>query len=59
MFSAGHLTNPQPDDPRFREYADAVQSAADRSVDDDVWAVWEDKSGETLAIVYQGEVFTP
>jgi hypothetical protein len=59
MFSAGHLTDPHPDDPRFKEYADAAQVAVKRSVDDDVWAVWQDESGEILAIVYQGEVFTP
>jgi hypothetical protein len=59
MFSAGHLTDPQPDDPRFKEYTDAARAAVDRSVDDDVWAVWQDDSGEILAIVYQDQVFTP
>jgi hypothetical protein len=59
MFSAGHLTNPQQDDPRFGEFADAAQAAVDGSVDDGVWAVWRDDSGEILAVVYQGEIFTP
>ena len=59
MFSAGYLTNPRPDDPRFKEYSDAAQAAVDRSADDSVWAVWQDDSGEILAIVYQGQVFTP
>jgi len=59
MFSAGHLTSPRPDDPRFNEYAEAEQAAVNKSVDDDVWAVWEDESGEILAIVYQGQVFKP
>jgi hypothetical protein len=58
MFSAGHLTNPRPDDPRFNEYAEAEQAAVDKSVDDGVWAVWQDDSGEILTIVYQGQVFT-
>jgi hypothetical protein len=58
MFSAGHLVSPRPDDPRFKEWAQAEQVAVDRSVDDDVWAVWQDDSGEILAIVYQGQVFT-
>ena len=51
--------NPRPDDPRFKKYAEAEQAALDGSVDDDVWAVWQDDSGEILAIVYQGQVFTP
>ena len=46
------------EDPRFKEYAQAEQVAVDGSVDDGVWAVWQDDSGEILAIVYQGQVFT-
>ena len=58
MFSAGDLTNPRPEDPRFKEYAEAEQAALDGSVEDGVWAIWQDESGEILAIVYQGQVFT-
>ncbi|MBI5031617.1 MAG: hypothetical protein HZB51_13900 [Chloroflexi bacterium] len=58
-FSAGHLTNPQPRDQRFEKFDEAMYAACDRSKDDDAWAVWEDESGEILAIVYQQQVFTP
>lgn len=59
MFSAGHLITPQPSDPRFDQYSNAVNKAIDGSVDDDVWAVWEDESGEVLAVVYQQFVYLP
>lgn len=59
MFSAGHLTNPQPGDQRFEKFDNAVNAAINGSKDDDVWAVWEDDSGEILAVIYQQQVFTP
>jgi hypothetical protein len=59
MFSAGHLTSPRPDDPRFNEYTEVEQAALDGSVDDSAWAIWQDDSGEILAIVYRGQVYTP
>lgn len=58
-FSAGHLTNPQPGDQRFEKFDDAVKAAIENSKDDDIWAAWEDESGEILAVVYQQQVFTP
>jgi len=58
-FSAGHLTDPQPGDQRFEKFDDAMNAACNSSKDDDVWAVWEDESGEILAVVYQQQVFTP
>lgn len=58
-FSAGHLTNPQPGDQRFEKFDDAMNAAIEGSKDDDAWAVWEDESGEILAVVYQQQVFTP
>ena len=58
-FSAGHLTDPQPGDRRFEKFDDAMNVAIEGSKDDDVWAVWEDESGEILAVVYQQQVFTP
>jgi len=58
MFSAGHLINPQPGDQRFEKIDDAVNAAISGSNDDDVWAVWEDDSGEVLSVVYQQHVFS-
>ncbi len=37
-FSAGHLTNPQPGDPRFEKFEDAVTVALNGSNDEDIWA---------------------
>ncbi len=58
MFSAGLLTDPQPGDPRFEKFDEALNAAIKGSKDDDAWAVWEDESGEILAVVYQQQVFT-
>lgn len=58
-FSAGHLTDPQSGDQRFEKFDEAMNAAVEGSKDDDVWAVWEDDSGEILAVVYQQQVFTP
>lgn len=59
MFSAGHLTSPLPNDQRFAQYADAEQAAVNGSVDNDVWSVWEDESGEVRAVIYQQIVYLP
>ena len=59
MFSAGHLTSPLPTDQRFAQYADAEKAAIAGSDDDDVWAVWEDESGEVRAVIYQQIVYLP
>ncbi len=59
MFSAGHLTSPLPTDQLFGEYADAEKTAIDGSIDDDVWSVWEDESGEVRAVIYQQIAYVP
>jgi hypothetical protein len=57
-YSVGTLTNPKPDDQRFGFFEEAVKSAIQASSwDDFVWGVWNDDSGELLAIVYQGRVY--
>ena len=38
LFSAGHLTDPQPGDQRFEKFDGAVNAAIDRSNDNDIWA---------------------
>ncbi len=59
MFSAGHLITPQPSDQRFDKQDDAIKAAIDGSADDDVWAAWEDESGEVRAVIYQQIVYLP
>lgn len=59
MLSAGHLLTPQPTDQRFDKQDDAILAAINGSTDDDVWAVWEDESGEVRAVIYQQIVYLP
>ncbi len=59
MYSAGHLTDPQPKDRKYEDFSDAVQAALASCKDDDVWAVWQHEIGEILAVVYQSQVFLP
>lgn len=59
MYSIGILKNPQKDDLCFSDIEEAEKSAVSASIDDDVCAVWDNKSGEVLSIVYQGIVYNP
>jgi hypothetical protein len=56
-FSTGTLTNPRPQDQRFDFLDEAIEAAVKGSMDDFVWGVWNDDSGELMAIVYQGLVY--
>jgi len=58
-YSIGCPTSPREDDPRFDDLDEAIAAAVTHSYDDGVWAVavWEDDSGELLALVYQQQVF--
>jgi len=56
-YSIGCPTSPREDDPRFADLGQAIAAAVQHSYDDDIWAVWEDDSGELLALVYQQQVF--
>lgn len=57
-YSTGILTSPQKDDERFDELEEAEVKAQENSIDDDTWGVWDDESGELLAIAYQSQIFT-
>src|SRR3989304_4449210 len=52
-YSIGRLEYPAEDDEQFKELPDAEQTAIEASVDDAVWAVWENESGELMMIAYQ------
>ncbi len=59
MYSIGYLKSPQPKDRKFEYFSDAVQAAMDAADDGEVWAVWHHRLGDVLAVVFNGEVFTP
>jgi hypothetical protein len=58
-YSIGRLESPAPDDQQFAEPQTAEIAAVEASFDDGVWAVWENKTGEILAIVYQQTIYQP
>jgi hypothetical protein len=58
-YSIGRLLTPAPDDQQFAELDAAEIAAVEASGDDCVYGVWENKSGELLAICYQQTVFHP
>ncbi len=58
MYSIGDLRHPKPTDPQFNDADTAIRAAVAASVDDWVWAVWDNDTGEILAIVYQGIAYT-
>ncbi len=55
MYSAGHSTDPQPKDRKYKDFSDAVQAALAGCKDD----VWQHELGEMLDVVYQRQVFLP
>lgn len=59
MFSIGNPNNPTKDDPRFDEQEDAEVAAIEVSVDDGVWAVWDDEDGEVVALAFGRVIFNP
>lgn len=58
-YSVGRLENPTKDDEQFDDVVDAEITAIERSIDDGVWAVWENKTDEIIAIVYQQHTYHP
>jgi hypothetical protein len=58
-YSIGRLLTPAPDDQQFAELDAAETAAVEASIDDCVYGVWENKTGELLAIIYQQTVFSP
>lgn len=59
MFSVGLLQHQSDDDLQFDELADAEITAQNCSQDDDVWSIWDDASGEIVAIIYQEILYRP
>lgn len=57
-FSIGHLERPTGEDRQFDTREEAEIAAIEESYDDGVRAVWDNDSGEILAIVYQQTVYT-
>lgn len=59
LYSIGRLESPSLDDAQYETVQEAEIAAIEASIDDGVWAVWENDSGDVLAIVYQSEVYKP
>lgn len=61
MFSYGDPDDPRPNDPRFDTEEDATAAAQayqiQRPHDGGVLAVWEDESGEIMALVFAGYAY--
>lgn len=55
-YSFGDPHNPLPTDLRF-DTAAAAEIAALEALDPDILAVWDDESGEVLALVFNGTVY--
>lgn len=55
-YSFGDPHNPRPDDPRFPTQEAAEQAALERRYE---WilAVWDDVTGEVLALIFDGTVY--
>ncbi len=58
-YSIGRLESPAEDDDQFAGFMEAEVAAIEASIDDAVWAVWENTTGELLAICYQQTAFRP
>ena len=58
MYSIGDPNMPTPEDRRFDELIDAEDAAVEATIDDHVWAVWNDENGEVLCLAFGGVLFT-
>lgn len=58
MYRVAVLERPNDDAEFFDEIEDAEERAINESVDDSVYGVWENESGELVSIVYQQRVFS-
>jgi hypothetical protein len=62
MFSYGHPSSPQDDDPRFESYEEALKAAEQHQNEkpwDGIPAIWDDETGEVLALLLDGLLFLP
>lgn len=59
-FSFGHLTTPRPDDAEFDTAGEAIEAAFAASLKSStVFGVWQNETGETLKVIYDGQIFKP
>ncbi len=58
-YSIGRLESPAEDDDQFANFTDAEIAAIEASIDDAVWSVWENTTGEVLSIAYQQIIYRP
>ena len=58
MYSIGDPENPTSADESFETVEAAEIAAIEKSFDDHIWCVWENKSGEVLSLIFQQQVFT-
>jgi hypothetical protein len=59
-FSIGTLDNPRDNDQQFDTRGQAQAVATDQSCHNDrIMAVWDNETGEVLAIAYAGILYTP
>lgn len=57
MYSIGDPFTGKRTDMRYKNQEDADIAAIEASVDDHVWAVWDEDDGELVALVFQERVF--
>jgi hypothetical protein len=60
-YSYGYLNSPTQDDAQFESESDAARAAVERSIGwhSHVYGVWQNGTGEVLAIVYAGQIYRP
>jgi hypothetical protein len=62
MFSYGHPNDPRKDDQRFESKGEAFRAAEKHQSDkpwDGLLVVWDDATGEILALLLDGQLFLP
>jgi hypothetical protein len=58
-FSIGDPRNPTSEDENFETQDEAEAAAIKSSFDDCVWAVWENITGEIVALVFDQTTYYP
>lgn len=57
MFSIGDPFTGKRTDMRYETQEFADIAAIEASIDDHVWAVWDEDDGELVALAFQGQLF--
>ena len=58
VYSVGRLFSPTKEDEHFEDYEEAEVKAIENSIDDDVWAVRDEETGNVESIAYQGYIYS-